>query len=425
MGDASAGCYPGRVVTVTVARRTHSTAGYLDSSMRITVATDQWSPDVVGGSGRVATATAELFARHGHDVTVVAPRVADLPRYEQRDKLELYRVLRRLPLPQTFADVLETRSWALPRTTPDVFVAHQATNAVGLHLSHRDVPLVYVFHASVPLEQRFARRYMSLPRRSAATVLDPVFVLLEALAVRSATRIVVLSEYSRTLLLSRFPSARDRTVLARGGVEISRFANGEPVQIRRRYAIPDDRPFVLTVRRLAPRMGIEELLRAVKLLVSAGQDITLGIAGSGKSDRELRVLTASLGIDDHVRFFGRVPDEDLPGLYAAADLFVLPTVAYEGFGMATVEALAAGTPVVGTTVGATPEILRALDARLLSPTASPSDLARTIQLALARTSPALRAECAAYADANYNWQKTIGEWLVALDVAPDPGSPER
>lgn len=390
--------------------------------MQITVATDQWSPDVIGGSGRVATATAELFARHGHDVTVVAPRSAGLPKYERRDTLELYRALRTLPLPQTFADVLETRTWAAARRRPDVFVAHQATNAVGLHFSHTDVPLVYVFHASVPLEQRFARRHMTLVRRSAATVLDPVFVLLEALAVRSATRIIVLSEYSRALLLSRFPSARGKAVLAHGGVEISRFAYGDPAQIRRAYEISDARPFILTVRRLAPRMGIEELLKAVKVLLAAGDDITLGIAGSGRSQRELRMLTASLGIEERVIFFGRVPDEDLPGLYAAADLFVLPTVAYEGFGMATVEALAAGTPVVGTAVGATPEILRALDAALLCPTASPSDLAHTMQLALARTSPAFRAECAAYADANYSWERTIGEWLKALDFRPNPGS---
>src|SRR5207249_11624167 len=62
-------------------------------------------------------------------------------------------------------------------------------------------------------------------------------------------------------------------------------------------------------------------------------------------------------------FLGFIPDETLPSYYHAADVFVLPTRELEGFGLVTVEALACGTPVLGTPVGATPEVLSGLEDR--------------------------------------------------------------
>ena len=72
-------------------------------------------------------------------------------------------------------------------------------------------------------------------------------------------------------------------------------------------------------------------------------------------------------------------ESELRDWYRAADLVVLPTVAYEGFGMVTAEALATGTPVVGTPVGATPELLEPLDPRLVAAGSDPDALAAAIR----------------------------------------------
>jgi len=78
-----------------------------------------------------------------------------------------------------------------------------------------------------------------------------------------------------------------------------------------------------------------------------------------------------------------VTDDDLVGHYQAADLFVLPTVAMEGFGISTVEALSANLPVIGTPAGATPEILAPIDERLLTDDTSVESIARGIAAWLA------------------------------------------
>ncbi len=391
--------------------------------MRILVATDQWSPDVVGGSARVAAATSRLRAEGGHEVSVVSPRVAGLVPEEVDRQLRLYRSLRRGPFPQTFSDVFETwRSTSRFRGVIDAVVAHQATTAVGVLAARLGAPLAYVFHASAPLEQRFLRRYLTAPRRAASLALHPSLVLLERAAVRGAAAIFVLSEFSRQLVVAAHREAADRVVLVRGGVYTDVFtpAARGAAATRTRFDIPPEGTFLLSVRRLEPRMGLEELLRAARLLVDRGLEFTLGIAGDGLHRDVLHALAREQGIEKRVRFLGRVSDDDLPVLYAAADLFVLPTVAYEGFGMATMEALASGTPVVGTAVGATPELLRPLDAQLVAPSAAPADLADTILAALSRCDPALRERCAAYAREHFDWRVVIGDWQTVLERTASP-----
>jgi glycosyltransferase involved in cell wall biosynthesis len=393
--------------------------------MRILVATDQWESDAIGGSARVAAATARGFAVAGHDVTVVAPKASGRPSVEALDGLELHRSIARGVVPQTVGDTLGIWRWAYGRRQPDVLVAHQATVAVGAARAFPGTPLLVVYHASAPLEQRFRRRRDTFPGRSASIMLDPILVLLERTAVRRASALAVLSEYSRGLLMRRHPGAQDRIVIARGGVDVNRFASADGTQIRAALDVPPGRSLLLTVRRLEPRMGIEELLRTVKVLEDRRTPVMLAIAGAGAFEGRLRALADELGMTGLVRFLGRVPEEELAGLYAAADLFVLPTVAYEGFGMATVEALAAGTPAVGTAVGATPEILEPLDAGLVSPVAEPERLAATIEAVLERTGPALRASCAHYAASRFAWTRVLDDWNEALVRAVDGATASR
>jgi glycosyltransferase involved in cell wall biosynthesis len=75
---------------------------------------------------------------------------------------------------------------------------------------------------------------------------------------------------------------------------------------------------------------------------------------------------------------GRVSDEDLVRWYRSADLVVLPTQELEGFGLATAEALASGTPVLGTPAGATPELLTDLDPGLVAADVTPDAIADAV-----------------------------------------------
>ena len=275
--------------------------------MKILVASDQWFPDLRGGSARVASETARRLAQRGHEVTVLAPKFDGEPAHSTVAGVNLLRVLPRTVLPQTFTDPIATaRNAGRAGTGFDVLVGHQSTTASGLHRAKLDAPIVRVFHAPAVRESRFMRSRLPIGRdRFMAYALDPFLVGLERRSVRTASKIVVLSEFSRTLLLADFPGSADRVRLARGGVDSDQFTPGDGVAAARaRLGVREDATLLFTVRRLEPRMGIEQLLEAAHLL---GGQHELVIAGTGMLERELRRLADGLGIGNRTRFLEESP----------------------------------------------------------------------------------------------------------------------
>ena len=388
--------------------------------MRILVAVDQWFPDAQAGSARLAAQAAEALAARGHDVTALVPKNGSVGESHERG-VTVRRVLARNALPQTLTDPVETWRHAreLPADDFDVLLAHESTTAIGLLGHAKRVPLVLMFHASAAREQRYLRSRLPFGLRKLTTyALAPSLSLLERRAVESAERILVLSDFSRSILHADH-ALDDRLVSTVPGlVDTERFAPGDGKEAARRsLGVEVDGPLLLTVRRLEPRMGIDRLLLALPLL--GRDDVTLVVAGSGSLADELPRLAAELGVADRVLFVGRVADDErLADWYRAADLFVLPTTAYEGFGMATAEALASGTPVVGTAVGATPELLEPLDPRLVAPSADPEDLAAAISAALEfATADEFGARCRRYAEERFDFGTAISTWEDALEEA--------
>lgn len=386
--------------------------------MRILVAIDQWFPDRQAGSARLAAASAAGLAARGHDVTVLAPKNGSVG--ESREAgVVVRRVLARNVLPQTLTDPVETWRHAreLPEDGFDILLAHESTTAVGLRSRAKRTPLALMFHASAAREQRFLRSQLRPGLRKLSTyALAPPLDLLERQAVAAADRVLVLSDFSRSLLLEDHPLNGNRVSTVPGLVDTERFAPGDgKAAARGRLGLEVDGPLLLTVRRLEPRMGIDRLLRALPLL--GRDDVSLVVAGAGSLAGDLPRLAAELGLGERVLFVGPVSDDSrLADWYRAADLFVLPTTAYEGFGMATVEALASGTPVVGTAIGATPELLAPLDPRLVAPTADPDALAAVIGEALDfATTEEFASRCRAHADERYGLGSAIAAWEAALE----------
>ncbi len=203
---------------------------------------------------------------------------------------------------------------------------------------------------------------------------------LEDCLLRRCHAYMVLSRFMRNRLLRCHPRiATERVRLIPGGTDTLRFSSeGGKAAARRRLGLPLRRPVLLTVRRLVARMGLDALLQALPAVLEAVPNALLLVGGTGPLRPRLEELSARLGTEAAVRFLGHVASEQLPLYYRAADLFVLPTRSLEGFGLVTIEALASGTPVVGTPVGGTVEILTGLDPGLLAADASPAALAERV-----------------------------------------------
>ena len=222
----------------------------------------------------------------------------------------------------------------------------------------------------------------------------------EEVMVRACDAVLVESEFIRGQLREHHRKVKpEKVTLIPGAVDLTRFRpDGPPERSRERFGLVPG-PVVLTVRRLVERMGIDLLIRAAAEV--PGLQVVIG--GEGPLRAELEALAASLKVK--ARFLGYVKDEDLPALYRAADLFVLPTRELEGFGLVAIEAMACGTPALGTPVGAIPEVLGPLGLTVAGATAGA--IAAGIRKFFAERDPGLPARCRGHVAAHYDWAKVV------------------
>src|SRR6185312_6920610 len=211
---------------------------------------------------------------------------------------------------------------------------------------------------------------------------------------RRAVGVVTVSEFSRNELVQLAGLDPVRLTVIAGGVDARFTPEADVERVTARLGLT--RPYVLTIATVDRRKNLEKLAPVARAL--AGEGIDLVWAG----DR--RPYFASAAAAAGVRSLGYVPDADLPGLYAGARAFVLPS-RYEGFGLTCLEAMACGTPVVAADRAALPETCG--DAAILIDPDDPDALAGAVLRAA--TEPALREDLRARGlsrAAAFTWDRT-------------------
>jgi len=167
---------------------------------------------------------------------------------------------------------------------------------------------------------------------------------------------------------------------------------------------------LLTVARLVRRKGLDDLLRALAILKDEPMHLT--IQGTGADEQELQRLAVSLGVHDRVTFSGFRVRELLPPVYQAADLFVMPSLS-ESFGLAVLEAMACGLPVIVSQVGGMVEYIEEGTNGLLVPPRDPAALAHAIRrlVADAPLRQSMGARNAQKIRASYTWDRVADAYL--------------
>lgn len=214
------------------------------------------------------------------------------------------------------------------------------------------------------------------------------------------------------------------SVVVPPGVDTERFHpldEAERRAVRGRLGLPVDGRLVVSLSRLVPRKGMDTLIRAAARLAPTRPDLTVAIGGSGRDHARLTRLVASTGAP--VRLLGRVSHDDLPGLYASADVYAMlcrnrwAGLEQEGFGIVFLEAAAAGVPqVAGDSGGAADAVVHDLTGLVVhephDPAAVAAALGRLLDDPPLRTRMGEAARARAVAD--YAYDVLAGRLGVAL-----------
>jgi glycosyltransferase-like protein len=329
---------------------------------------------------------------------------------------------------------------ALPTLEERVF-ASVAALAEGLAPVAADYPIL---HTQDCISARAACRVRDAASATAPTVVrtvhhvddftSPSLIDCQRQAILEPDRILVVSEHWRDLLCREYGT--DAAVV-HNGVDTARFQAVDPGQARelRQRAGAAGRPLILSVGGIEPRKGSDSLVRALAALEQAGRRPVLAVVGGHSfqdyrpyRDRVLASLPGlGLRLDDDVVLLGTVPDAELPGWYAAADVLAFPSTK-EGWGLAVLEAMSAGLPVVTSDLPVFREFLSPGRDALMVPVGDPRALAGAIGQVLDDRGLAGRLRSAALVTAErFSWSRSAAEHLAIYaslaGQAPPPAAP--
>jgi glycosyltransferase involved in cell wall biosynthesis len=239
--------------------------------------------------------------------------------------------------------------------------------------------------------------------------------LLVPMAIRRSHHVFADSGATKDDLVRELGVAPDKVEVVPLGVGTT--ARAQPVDAARLRADHDlgERPIVLTVAAKRPHKNLPRLLEALALIPAERRPVLVAPGYGTFHDEELTALVARLGIARDVCMLGWVSDGELEGLYAAAALFVLPSL-YEGFGLPVLEAMARGVPVVCSDRGSLREIAGSA-AQLVDPE-RPASIAEGIEAVLSDAGLAERLRAAGTAQAaGFTWQHTAQLTLAGYERA--------
>ncbi|TAF07667.1 MAG: glycosyltransferase family 1 protein [Nostocales cyanobacterium] len=281
-------------------------------------------------------------------------------------------------------------------------------DAINLHFALYSFPILDLLPKEVPITFNFHGPWASESQEEVVNQKISIWMkqqLIEKNTYNRCDRFIVLSKAFGNILHQQYQIPWHKIHIIPGGVDINHFQNNlSRLDARKKLGWPTDRPILFTSRRLVHRMGIDKLLQAIATIKPKIPDIWLAIAGRGHIQEILQQQVRELGLENNVKFLGFLPDEQLPIAYQAADLTVMPSQSFEGFGLAIVESLACGTPVLCTPVGGMPEILQGFTPDLITKSTTAESIAEKLeQVMLRKIALPTREECRNYTVQNYDW----------------------
>ena len=306
--------------------------------MRIAIFTNAYLPSISGVVNSITLFRKGLIAA-GHEVHVFAPEYEDYEdeepyifRFPALDLSDQFDISLIVPIKNLIEPAVGGVKPALIHSQHPIWMGDLAVSFAR----SLNIPLVFTFHTQY---EKYAQHYVPVAPKLAGLITDEVVKRY----LRHCQHVVVPTESIREMLVQDYGIERGVSVVPTP-VDLQKFRDIQPEKVRARFGL-EGKEVLLFVGRLAREKGLDMLLQAFTLIHKQRPEVRLLLLGRGPYEDALKAKLAKLGFQDFVVIAGAVPHEEVPGYYAAADLFVFPSTT-ETQGLVIIEAMAAGLPIV-------------------------------------------------------------------------------
>jgi glycosyltransferase involved in cell wall biosynthesis len=183
--------------------------------------------------------------------------------------------------------------------------------------------------------------------------------LFEKKTLERSNKIIAVSDFTRRELLKYYKIKENKIRVIHNGVDISKFSPPKNKdKVKKELGFVDNDVNILSVGRLYARKGLFTLIESMSIVAKKFGNAKLIVSGKGQSSEMKKLINYAkkLGVRENIVFTGYFPDEKLPKLYQASDIFAFSTF-YENLPFAVLEAMSSRLPVVTTKVGGIPEMI--------------------------------------------------------------------
>jgi 1,2-diacylglycerol 3-alpha-glucosyltransferase len=349
--------------------------------MRILIVTETYAPNV-NGSALATERLAKGLSSRGHIVSVVAPSTNFRHNTSKQGKLTIYR-LRSILVQKTqefrvSPQLLHAREFndIVLEVKPDIIHINNpgfiAWTAISVAKDHY-IPIIGTGHFMA----ENLTHYLRLPNQIEKILNTSVW---KAYAKFYGRLNLIVSPTPTAANLLKKLKVNAKIEVISNGLDLKKFnPNNKGAYLKKRFNLPK-KTIILYLGRVDKEKNIDVLIEALANLKNRN-DFHALIVGKGKEELKLKKMAQRLDVSDLVTFAGHLPKDDLPNIYRAADIFVMPGTA-ELQSLVTMEAMASGLPVVGANAVALPHLIKTSRNGYLFKPGNVNDLSAKLKLLL-------------------------------------------
>ena len=320
--------------------------------LRIAFFTNYYHP-VVNGVVRSVASFREILTKQGHIVFIFAQSANE---YRDEEPFIFRYPSFTLPLQVDIPTVIPVSPFVdqlLPSLKLDIIHTHHPIllgQTAASKAADLNSPLVFTFHT----QYWEYTHYVPFPQEAIQDFLKNAIHSWLRVFMQKCQHIVIPSESIKDILIRDY-GLEDRYTVIPTGTNLKPFLKADGKALRQSQGWQEDK-VIVSIGRLAPEKNWETLLRAAAQVYAHHPTMRLVLIGDGPDKQTLEALATELGIAERVSFTGRLPFEDIPTYLKAADMFSFASVT-ETQGLVTIEAMAAGLPVVAVDGSGTHDIV--------------------------------------------------------------------